>query len=342
MATSLKPPLVELPTAAPAPMQAALGGSDVLEVPSDAPLDGRQATPSALVAEGLVARSAVSLPVESSPLALALPPKRAGTAIPPGDVRALDANSFVPDATGMRQKSVLDSGTGVEEKITVTAVALEAMDARASGRAMLEARPAVDQEHLRLVANSLVPLPVESGFRREFKSEKSIFRSDGATQSDVFSLVKADFGLVRQGGSAAEPQSGASGYSPQQADTGKYWISGDLKNAELKLDGLGDSPVEVSISMTGKEAHVAFRSDESQTRTMLENANAELKELLGKEGLQLAGVSVGARGSGDSGPSDQRPRHGFRPAADLKEFTDRVESSGRWTPGAGQAIDLFV
>ena len=61
--------------------------------------------------------------------------------------------------------------------------------------------------------------------------------------------------------------------------------------AEMKLEGLGDSPVEVSISMNGNQAHVAFRTDEVQARDALENAGVQLKEMLQRDGVVLSGMS---------------------------------------------------
>lgn len=76
------------------------------------------------------------------------------------------------------------------------------------------------------------------------------------------------------------------------------WITQKTQAAELKLDGFGDQPVEVSISLTGNEAEVAFRSDNAPARAWLESAMPQLKELLQSEGLLLAGLSVGTSGKG--------------------------------------------
>ena len=70
-----------------------------------------------------------------------------------------------------------------------------------------------------------------------------------------------------------------------------------MKRAELQLEGLGEGPVEVSISVYGNQTQVAFRSDESQTRSMLEGAGGALRDMLSQEGLELAGVYVGAKHS---------------------------------------------
>lgn len=128
------------------------------------------------------------------------------------------------------------------------------------------------------------------------------------------------------------------------AEQVKYWISNDVQNAEMKLDGIGKNPVEVSISMQGNEAHVAFRTDELQAREALENASLHLKDLLQREGLVLSGVSVGTAGAGagDSGAQDRKSRQGARVATVASAQPApamNASSSGRVT---GRALDLFV
>lgn len=126
------------------------------------------------------------------------------------------------------------------------------------------------------------------------------------------------------------------------AEKVSYWISNNVQNAEMKLDGIGERPVEVSIRMQGNEAHVAFRTDELQTRAALENASVHLKDMLQREGLVLSGVSVGTAGTGDSGPQDRQSRQGTRQTTvttlqplvgDLRGVSNRATSGG---------LDLFV
>jgi flagellar hook-length control protein FliK len=128
------------------------------------------------------------------------------------------------------------------------------------------------------------------------------------------------------------------------AEQVKYWISNDVQNAEMKLDGIGNNPVEVSISMQGNEAHVAFRTDELQAREALENASLHLKDLVQREGLVLSGVSVGTAGAGagDSGAQDRKSRQGARVATVVSAQPApaiNASSNGRVT---GRALDLFV
>jgi flagellar hook-length control protein FliK len=146
---------------------------------------------------------------------------------------------------------------------------------------------------------------------------------------------------VTGGGEGAVPVAvdAADTYIAEQV---KYWISNDVQSAELKLDGVGSNPVEVSISMQGNEAHVAFRTDELQAREVIESATSQLKEMLLREGLVLSGVSVGTSGAGESGSQERNPRQGARAAtvvAGVDPTANNVTQAMRET---GRSLDLFV
>jgi flagellar hook-length control protein FliK len=131
----------------------------------------------------------------------------------------------------------------------------------------------------------------------------------------------------------------------QVAEQVSYWVSQNVQNAELKLEGLGQSPVEVSISVQGKEAQITFRTDEAATRGVLEGAGAHLKDLLQREGMVLTGVSVGTSGSGDSTGAERRARQAARQGAiaPLQVATVTVPEAGRrMQTVAGRSVDLFV
>ena len=143
--------------------------------------------------------------------------------------------------------------------------------------------------------------------------------------------------------SAAVQETGGVPPDMQVAQQVTYWISQDIHNAELKLDGLGKGPVEVSISMNGNEAHVAFRTDELQARTMLEGAAVHLKDLLQSEGLVLSGVSVGTSGAGDTGGEERKQRQGSRQSG-IVPITATVADTRRMpmVGATGRTLDLFV
>ena len=121
-----------------------------------------------------------------------------------------------------------------------------------------------------------------------------------------------------------------------------YWIGRDVQSAELKLDGLGRGPVEVSISLHGREAHVEFRSEQAQTRQLIEQAMPQLKSLLQSEGLTLVGVSIGASGAeasfSQAKQSQPAPRRGGRAMPELA----MLDVGGQARPATGRALDLFV
>jgi flagellar hook-length control protein FliK len=129
---------------------------------------------------------------------------------------------------------------------------------------------------------------------------------------------------------------------PQPAESVKYWISQDMQNAELQLDGLGEKPVEVIISMHGNAAHVAFRSDEAQTRGVLEAAGSHLKDMMQREGVLLSGVSVGTSGSNDGRGGQASPRQGLKVAQVAPALPTAVDAVRRSGTASGRSVDLFV
>lgn len=174
-------------------------------------------------------------------------------------------------------------------------------------------------------------------------------REDQPRERSVFRSTASEGTVAPQAVSSASPTLTVSttpeAIAPTEAlvaEKVSYWISNNVQNAEMKLDGIGERPVEVSIRMQGNEAHVSFRTDELQTRAALENAGVHLKDLLQREGLVLSGVSVGTAGTGDSGAQDRKSRQGARQStvAALQPIrADSHSTSGRVT-GAG--LDLFV
>lgn len=121
-----------------------------------------------------------------------------------------------------------------------------------------------------------------------------------------------------------------------------YWIAQGVQNAELELDGFGDAPVAVRISMKGDEAHIGFRTDQPEIRRLLEGASAQLKDLLASEGLLLSQVSVGTSGQNGSGQQERRPPTGTRTGFVKAPDTAPVQGTRRPGVSVGTALDLFV
>ncbi len=127
------------------------------------------------------------------------------------------------------------------------------------------------------------------------------------------------------------------------AEQVKYWISQDVQNAELKIDGFDGLPVDVSITLKGNEASVDFRTDQEGIRDVLQSTETHLKEVLAREGLVLSGMSIGAslqQGSRDSHQGrnpESRRRMEVSPAD-----TPLVGSITTQSAVAGKSIDVFV
>ena len=129
------------------------------------------------------------------------------------------------------------------------------------------------------------------------------------------------------------------------ADQVSYFVSQGIQNAELTLDGLNSERVEVKISMSGKEAHVEFRSDQLATREMLAGTTAHLKDLLSSQGVVLTGVTVSHAGAEFSGGQEPQGRsregqaQGRATAGESRTVAAVATAAARAPAGA---LDLFV
>lgn len=121
-----------------------------------------------------------------------------------------------------------------------------------------------------------------------------------------------------------------------------YWVNQNIQNAELTVKHDG-KPVEVSVSLNGNEAHVAFRSDQAQTRDLLDGSVSQLRDLLHQEGLVLTGVSVGDSGA-QSGQGGAQPNGQGAPRQ--AQVVVPAAAGARTRSGADvlsdRAVDIFV
>jgi flagellar hook-length control protein FliK len=282
----------------------------------------------------------------ATPTSLALS-KSGGSPLVGNAVSSIAANgvqvSAASDAGGMARKSAKDGmGTAALQSTAVSSTGNSAADV---GRADDRSMTFMAQELFvkpELVKPEPVLQLVAATAKRE---EQSIHAAAKATTAlDVTASWGAGSGAV--GGassySAASVQDASALTPAYVAEQVSYWISNDVQSAELKLQGLGDSPVDVRISMVGNEAHVSFRTDEAKARDALENASAHLKEMLQRDGVVLSGVSVGTSGSGGAGGQEPQPRDGRQRAIVVAEAPARTEARVRGLAQTGRALDLFV
>lgn len=164
----------------------------------------------------------------------------------------------------------------------------------------------------------------------------------GAWSEGVSGPSPPDAGSFTDATALADPN--ALGAEEQVAEQVAYWVNQKTQNAELTLQRDGH-PVEVSVSLSGNEAHVSFRSDQQQTRELLDQSMAQLSDLLRSEGLVLSGMSVGTSAHGSEGGSEtgqQRPREGVRQAQVVSAVPAGTTSLARGGGALDRAVDIFV
>lgn len=135
----------------------------------------------------------------------------------------------------------------------------------------------------------------------------------------------------------------APGASSEVAHKVHYWVTRGVQNAELQLDALGGTAVDISISLQGKEALVEFRSDQPEARRILQEAMPQLRDMLREEGLQLAGGFVNSSSQQKEGDArrDGQQRASERAGTVSVSVADAVRT-GRPGSASAHALDVFV
>jgi flagellar hook-length control protein FliK len=138
------------------------------------------------------------------------------------------------------------------------------------------------------------------------------------------------------------PSASAAAASTVIAETVSYWASQGVQSASLQLDGFGDEPVEVRISVNGDMAQVDFRTNQPEVRQAIEGAASQLKDMLSSQGMQLAGLSIGTSGRG--GSQDKNPKASSDNLKVTLVKPEAVETARvrPANPSVGQSLDLFV
>lgn len=128
------------------------------------------------------------------------------------------------------------------------------------------------------------------------------------------------------------------------AEQVSYHVGRGAQSAELEVEGIDERPIHVSIDLQGQEARIEFRAEQAQTRQVLQDAMPHLREMLEREGLTLAGMSVGS-----SGPQGGQEQPGERGRGGLRQGQVQTVVEGA-TPAAsarsalpsGRTLDLYV
>lgn len=128
------------------------------------------------------------------------------------------------------------------------------------------------------------------------------------------------------------------------AEQVSYYVGRGAQSAELEVEGIDERPIHVSIDLQGQEARIEFRAEQAQTRQVLQDAMPHLREMLEREGLTLAGMSVGSSGpqGGQEQPSE-RGRAGLRQGQVEASVEGPAPVAGaRSALPSGRTLDLYV
>jgi flagellar hook-length control protein FliK len=296
--------------------------------------------------DALAALSMLGLPVHTAPdVAVAQPPVAAqrgpsATALASrGGVLAQDADAATPATGAASTKKPVKSMTAqlADEPTKSRLAALPGKDTAQQKAEPVLPRSLVENMPPALVDRAQTAIQLIAGERRapDQVGQKPTAAGPVYFQPQASSAPMGMDGVVATG--AAAPM------DTYVAEQVSYWITQDVQNAEMTLDGVGQSPVEVSISMQGNEAQVAFHTDESAARQALENASEQLRDMLQRQGLVLAGVTVGNAQTGDSGQQQQRrPRQEGRQGLVVSDEPVKATQAHRGPQTTGGAVDLFV
>lgn len=128
------------------------------------------------------------------------------------------------------------------------------------------------------------------------------------------------------------------------AEQVSYYVGRGAQSAELEIEGVDERPLHVSIDLQGQEARIEFRAEQAQTRQVLQDAMPHLREMLAREGLTLAGMSVGHSGPQGGQEQSGQGRSGGRQARVVAEVEGPAAATGASRPALppGRSVDLFV
>jgi hypothetical protein len=128
------------------------------------------------------------------------------------------------------------------------------------------------------------------------------------------------------------------------------WASQNLRRASLSLQGADGKPLDVDVSLKDGKTSLAFRTDDSATRTALQNFGQQaLADMLQQHGLDLSALSVDTRGSQGARQGQgqaEAPNATAAAARALRGLTGEGVASAAaglgWTSKSAGSLDVYV
>ncbi|QHE77672.1 flagellar hook-length control protein FliK [Hydrogenophaga sp. PBL-H3] len=293
-------------------------------------------------------------PVESTPLefapkgAVALPANavRPGSAFVP-TVRAPDAAAGNLAGTPWRHASLASTET----------LAIQQAAHQAAQTASVRSTVALDERF-----GAAPGVPLASTEQREVTTEGfGLTTSAGGRAPEATTALP---GAVSGEGAAGSDNTGADAGTSSQSDgqadnpfaeanagdepTVTHWGNQHLRHASLRVGGeAGEQAIDIQLSMKGQEVQVEFKTDSAEARASLrENAGESLGDLLGRSGIQLGGVSVGAQGQpgarSEAGSARQNGVRGVAQAINASSATPARQAQTSPRADGSQPLDVFA
>lgn len=322
-------------------------GIDAAMLLAQGAMGGREATQTTTAS---TATGASLLPPAASPSGVGGVTSAAGASKPAGSVTDLGGKTALPSTTSSGVPSTAHGVFELPPASETQRLADRHEELRAQLAPMLAARSATPAD----VATSLVSMEAgaslwspraERGSDRAGDPTGSAFATPGGTGTGT--AASPLFAPVDASGAAASAD--GAGMAERMVEQVSWWLSQKTQGAEMTLDMANGQSVSVSVQVQGNEAQVAFRSDQADMRHLLTQAESQLKDLLGGQGLTLAGMSVGTQ-SGNAGQAQQqqsssdgrRDAHSSgRSAVAVAPDVARPAGIGMRAP-SGRSLDLYV
>ena len=281
----------------------------------------------------------------------------ASLAAAPGGVRRLPTRvngglvsaGGLPITAGTQGAQALKSQVGMKDLS-----AMQAAQAVAGQNPVAEHHSAVAlvREGARLAGQDQTPVPgslapLVTGFSegggRSFAPRSGDQGGSAATGFGAYGGNAETQGMASVETGAAVFDPGMAGTEDAVAEQVAFWVRQNIQNAEMTIQHDGQA-VEVSVSLTGNEAHVSFGSDQAETRSLLDGSVAQLREMLRQEGLSLSGVTVGESGQRQGSEESGRSNQQSLPRKTVVEVPAPLQTGPR--SGAShqtdRSIDIFV
>jgi flagellar hook-length control protein FliK len=101
-----------------------------------------------------------------------------------------------------------------------------------------------------------------------------------------------------------------------------WMVNRGIESASLHVSPVELGPIEVRIALHGSDASVWFGAAQTSTRTALEQALPQLRQLFASQGLALA--DAGVFREPPRGSAHQAPARSLAPVAAVSEETSRT------------------